>query len=241
MEASTHYADAWEGFWRAAPEGEGEVLWDTAPQFAAARHLPLLTAHSGGAAALVDVGCGNGTQTRYFAARYRRVVGIDVSRAAIARALAGPATAADFRRVDAADPVPVKGLHAETGDADVYLRGVLHQCGPGDRARVASGAATLAGTRGRVLAVEPAASARDVLAALMSRPGGPPPSLAAVVGHGIAPAEMPDESVPALFAALGLSILAAGSAPLQLTLRDAGGSPVELPANWLVAGRMSDF
>lgn len=237
MTAPMHHADAWESFWRAAPTTAGSVLWDASAQFTAALHLPLLAAHTSGGVPLVDVGCGNGTQTRFLAGRYGRVVGVDVSGEAVSRALSGPGTAAEFRSLDAAEPGPVQRLHAELGDSDVYLRGVLHQCTPQDRVRMARSVATLAGTAGRALVVEPAEGAKHVLAELMARPEGPPPELTAVFRHGIAPMEMADDEVPALFTEAGLHILASGAMPLTLTLLDAGGAPVALPANWLVVGR----
>ncbi|MBR7678715.1 class I SAM-dependent methyltransferase, partial [Streptomyces daliensis] len=148
MNALTEYADAWESFWRDAPPGAGAVLWDAAPEEVAALHLPLLLSHTPGTLPLVDVGCGNGTQTRFLARHYARVIGVDLS-----------GTAVEFRRLDAADPAPVGKLSEELGDADVYLRGVLHQCGPDDRARIAASVATLVGRHGRALVVEPARAA----------------------------------------------------------------------------------
>ncbi|MGW7514023.1 class I SAM-dependent methyltransferase [Streptomyces sp. NPDC054796] len=251
MNALTEYADAWDGFWRDAPPGEGAVLWDAAPEEVAALHLPLLLSHTPGTLPLVDVGCGNGTQTRFLARHYARVIGVDLSGTAVERARGetegtGEGTSqgtavsrgtVEFRRLDAADPAQVGKLGEELGDADVYLRGVLHQCGPDDRARIAASVATLVGRHGRALVVEPARAAKDVLLRLMRREEGPPPALAAVFSHGIAPVGMDDGSVPGLFRAGGLRVFASGSLPLVLTVPGADGSPVALPANWLVVGR----
>lgn len=262
------YADAWESFWRDAPKEAGTVFWDAAPERTAGRHLPLFGPHFGGRP-VVDLGCGNGTQTRFLARRYPRVVGVDLSEAAIGRAREtvaappGPAAAApgaatpavtgpgpevpdrpeqanhapDFRALDAADPGAVRALREELGECDVYLRGVLHQCPPHDRPRIAASVATLVGERGRAFVVEPAEAGGATLASLMGRPGGPPPSLAAVFAHGIRPMEMPDASVPEFFREAGLEVLDDGTAPLALTVAGEDGTPLDLPSTWLVAGR----
>ncbi|MFD7101443.1 class I SAM-dependent methyltransferase [Streptomyces celluloflavus] len=229
-------AQAWEGFWRAAPTGAGEVFWDADPALAVQLHLPLFEGHFDPGLPVVDLGCGNGTQTRHLAGRYARVVGIDLADAAIGRARAEDVHGtADFRCLDATDPDAMRALHAELGDAHLYLRGVLHQCAPGDRARIVANIAVLLGTRGRVFAVEPAASAKDVLRSLAQSPTGPPAKLRAVLSHGISPGDMADTAVPGLLAAQGLRVVASGRLPLATTEYRPDGSRIEIPTNWLVA------
>jgi SAM-dependent methyltransferase len=228
----------WEGYWRHVPAGTGRVFWDAPPEDVAARHLPLFTPHLPATPLpLVDLGCGNGTQTAYLAARHPApVVGVDVSETAISRARA-LAPDADHRVLDAADPAAVAALHAELGDCHVYVRGLLHQAPPDARPRMAEGIATLLGETGRAFVVEPARAAGAALAALMRRPGGPPPTLAAVFAHGITPADLPDDALPGLLAGAGLTVLAGGALPLATTEQGPDGTPVELPSRWLVAGR----
>ncbi|WP_030612907.1 class I SAM-dependent methyltransferase [Streptomyces sclerotialus] len=237
MSASSHGPTAWEGFWRDAPAGEGEVFWDAAPALAAARHLPLFADHFDPALPVIDLGCGNGTQTRFLAERYPRVIGVDVSASAIDRARReDPAQVAEYRQVDAADAAQVQALHEDVGEANVYVRGVLHQCAPEDRPRVVAGIARLLGRRGRVFLVEPSEAAKAVLMSLVQRPDGPPPKVRAIFSHGIAPAEMPDGAVPDLLAAHGLEMSGSGRLPLITTETGSDGTPVEVPTNWLLAG-----
>ncbi|KAA6213068.1 class I SAM-dependent methyltransferase [Streptomyces albofaciens JCM 4342] len=237
MTGSSQYLRAWEGFWRDAPEGEGEVFWDSDPSLTAELHLPLFAAHFDAALPVVDLGCGNGTQTRFLARHYPRAVGVDLSAAAVAHARAGdPAGVAEYRRLDAADPAAVRALHGELGDVNVYLRGVLHQCASEDRPLIVANIATLLGRRGRIFAVEPAEASRDVFASLARRPEGPPGKLRAVLAHGIAPGEMADSVVPGLLAGHGLREIASGRLPLMTTEYLADGSRIEIPTNWLVAG-----
>src|SRR5690606_38952711 len=62
---TSRYREAWEGFWSEAPGEEGAVFWDAEPALTAARHLALFEPHLlDPGLPLVDLGCGNGTQTR---------------------------------------------------------------------------------------------------------------------------------------------------------------------------------
>ncbi|MFK0291184.1 methyltransferase domain-containing protein [Streptomyces sp. NPDC090442] len=228
---------AWEGFWHDAPPGAGQVFWDSDPSLTARVHLPILAGHADAALPLVDLGCGNGTQTRCLAGHFGRVLGVDGAAAAIARARSeDPDAVAEFRRLDATDEAAVRELHAELGDSNVYLRGLLHQCTAGERARIAANTAVLLGTRGRLLAVEPVAAAKEVLLALAQGPDGPPAKVRAVLAHGIAPGEMPDSELPGLLRAQGLRIAASGQLPLTTTEYGADGALIELPSQWVVAG-----
>ncbi|MFS8201328.1 class I SAM-dependent methyltransferase [Streptomyces sp. CWNU-52B] len=239
MSVTTRYREAWEGFWREASAEQGAVFWDAEPALTVGVHLalfePYLTAPG---LPLVDLGCGNGTQTRFLADRYPHVVGADLSAAALDHArLADPAGQASYRLFDASEQSEAELLHAELADANVYMRGVLHQCEPADRQSLVDGLATLVGDRGRAFLVEPAAAAGVVLRGLAQNPEGPPAKLASVFRHGIAPGEVADAAVPEFLRAAGLTVLASGELPLATTERRADGSRIELPSIWRVAGR----
>ncbi|SEN97212.1 class I SAM-dependent methyltransferase [Actinacidiphila rubida] len=238
MKVSSEYEQAWEGFWQDAPAEAGGVFWDADPSVTAARHLPHFEPHFDPGLPLVDLGCGNGTQTRFLAGRYDRVVGVDLARAAVALARRDdPRGTADYRRLDGVDADAVRRLHDELGDANVYMRGVLHQCRTPDRAALVAGIAALTGERGRVFAVELAEAAKEVLAGLAAGPQGPPLKLRAVFSHGIAPGEVADAAVPGYFHEAGLTVLAEGEQPLVTTEFTPDGETVEVPSKWLVAGR----
>ncbi|GGS42222.1 class I SAM-dependent methyltransferase [Streptomyces griseoviridis] len=238
MSVTRQYRDAWEGFWREAPEAPHAVFWDAEPALTAGRHLALFEPHlTDPGLPMVDLGCGNGTQTRYLAYRFARVVGADLSAAALDRARrADPAGRAAYRQLDITDKGEVQSLHAELGDANVYLRGVLHQTAPDDRQQVADALAALLGRRGRAFLVEPAEAAVPVLAGLAEDPGGPPPKLEPVLRHGMAPGTLVDDAVPDHVRAAGLEVLRQGELPLVTTEYRPDGTRIELPSIWLVVG-----
>ncbi|MFJ5532759.1 class I SAM-dependent methyltransferase [Streptomyces sp. NPDC093261] len=239
MSVTSRYRQAWEGYWSEIPAEAGAVFWDAEPALTVAVHLPLfapLLADPG--LPLLDLGCGNGTQTRFLAGRFPNVVGVDLAASALDHARrADPAGTAGYRVLDAADQGETTTLHAELGDANVYMRGVLHQCEPGDRQPLVDGIAALVGERGRVFLVELAEAAGIVLKGLAQGPGGPPAKLAPVFRHGIAPGEVADAAVPEYLRAAGLTVLASGELPLVTTEHTADGTRIELPSKWIVAGR----
>ncbi|SDJ54336.1 class I SAM-dependent methyltransferase [Streptomyces indicus] len=244
MSVTSRYKEAWEGFWRAAPEEQGAVFWDAEPALTAGLHLALAEPYLAATGLpLVDLGCGNGTQTRFLADRFPHVVGADLSQAAIDHAehadRAAPETVgrAEYRQLDAVDKAAVQALHDELGDAHVYMRGVLHQCEPADRGPLAESIATLLGERGRAFLVELSEQAGPILMGLAQHPAGPPPKLLPVFQHGIAPAEVSDAAVPELFTAAGLAVLESGEMPLITTDFTPDGKRIELPSKWLVVGR----
>ena len=239
MSVTSRYREAWEGFWSEAPGEEGAVFWDAEPALTAARHLALFEPHLlDPGLPLVDLGCGNGTQTRYFAGRFSHVIGTDLSAAALDHARrTDPADRVTYRQLDAGDKAGTQALHAEFGDANVYVRGVLHQCDPDNRQALADGIATLVGECGRAFLVEPSEAAGAMLRSLATGPAGPPPKLAPVIRHGIAPGRVADEKVPELLTAAGLTVPASGTLPLTTTEYGPDGTRIELPSLWCVAGR----
>jgi SAM-dependent methyltransferase len=239
MSVTSRYREAWEGFWREAPAEAGSVFWDADPAVTAARHLAFFEPRLvDPGLPLIDLGCGNGTQTRFLADRFPHVIGTDLAAAALDHARhADPAGQATYRRLDAAEKGAAEGLHSELGDTNVYMRGVLHQCDPDDRQPLVDGIAALLGDRGRAFLVELSEAARPVLGALAQSPDGPPPKLAPIFRHGIAPGEVADDAVPVYLGAAGLTVLASGDLPLTTTEFLPDGTRIELPSKWFLTGR----
>lgn len=238
MAVSSRYTEAWERFWSSTPEEPGAAIWDCDPALSAKPHLELLEPFLDTSLPLIDLGCGSGTTTRFLAQRFDRVVGVDLSVAAVERARrADPRSSAEFRQLDAADPVAVERLHEELGDANVYLRAVIHQSEPSARPDVANAVASLTGGSGRAFVAELRAVARKVLAQAALTPDGPPPKLARVFEHGLTPAEVEDGVVAELLRSAGLSVLGGGEIDMVMTEHRQDGTRIDLPAVWLVVGR----
>ncbi|AEW97232.1 MULTISPECIES: class I SAM-dependent methyltransferase [Streptomycetaceae] len=237
MSVSSRYREAWESYWRDTSDEPGAAVFDCDAEMSAKQHMNLFSPFADPDLPVVDLGCGTGTQTRYLATCFRRAVGVDLSHAAVAHARrADPAGVAEFRQLNAADPAAVRDLHDALGDANVYLRAVIHQSEAEARPAVARAVATLLGRRGRGFVAELLPRAKEVLREAAQGPGGPPPKVASVIEHGLTPAEAGDAEVPRLLTEAGLTILARGETDLVMTEHRADGTRIDLPAQWFVVG-----
>ncbi|MFF7093860.1 class I SAM-dependent methyltransferase [Streptomyces rubradiris] len=238
MNISDTYRDAWESYWSETSGARGEAIWDCDPALGAAPHSELLLPHADPGRTIVDLGCGNGTQTRYLATRFARAVGVDLSHAAVAHArrAAGDAPV-EFQQLDLTDTDAVRALHRRLGDSHVYMRAVIHQSEPAARPAVAAAVAEIIGTEGRAFVVELTSASRDVLGRAAAGPAGPPPKLRRVFHHGLKPAAAPDDEIPRLLAEAGLTVLADGETALPQTEYLPDGTRIDLPARWFVLAR----
>ncbi|GAA0488004.1 class I SAM-dependent methyltransferase [Streptomyces sp. NPDC046215] len=238
MTECRQYTEGWEGFWRETSDAPGEAIWDSDPSLTAAPHLALFAPYATAPLPVVDLGCGNGTQTRHLATRFPRAVGVDLSHAAVDHARrADPSRTAEFEQLDVAEAAAVRALHERLGDSHVYLRAVIHQCRPEDRPAVAAAVAELVGSAGRAFVVELTGESKETLRQVAEQPGGPPEKLRRVLAHGLRPAEAAPGEVAALLRAAGLRVLAGGGTSLAMTETHPDGRLIELPAEWFVVER----
>lgn len=164
--APRNQARAWNRFWSGVRRtgADGDVLWDVPHPDEAGFTAAQLRTYADLGLPMVDLGCGNGSRARALAAFCPRVVGVDVSAAAIERARSETASAqragnvehpgVEFRVADAADPAFGSRLAAEIGDANVHVRGVLHVLPPPARPAVVRTIAHLLGRRGTLFLSE---------------------------------------------------------------------------------------
>ncbi|MFD5753367.1 class I SAM-dependent methyltransferase [Streptomyces sp. NPDC127033] len=235
MDVSSRYRESWEGYWRETSDAPGEAIWDCDPSLSSVPHSDLLVPHADTSLPVVDLGCGNGTQTRYLATRFARAIGVDLSHAAIEHARRADTTGtAEFEQLNLVDHDAVRALRQRTGDTNVYMRAVIHQSEPQDRPAVAAAVAELVGTRGRAFVAELTPASKAVLQGAVESPGGPPEKLRRVFEHGLRPASVTDEEVPDLLREAGLEILASGDTALPQTEHLPDGTRIDLPARWFV-------
>ncbi|MFB7497261.1 class I SAM-dependent methyltransferase [Streptomyces sp. NPDC056161] len=229
---------AWDVFWSTLPAEPGAALWDSSPRLTAARHLPLFRGHTDPSLPLIDIGCGSGRQTQWLAGHFRRVVGLDIAEAAVELAAAShPAPNVAYRRADLLDQDTATALHTEFGDANVYMRGVLHQLAPDDRVRMLATIRLLLGRAGVLFAQELTERTGWYVAELLAG-GAQLPKTAGLAaqfdfGARIAPAR--DGRLRLLFEGNGFEVVADGDISLHTTERTAGGQPLELPTRYIVA------
>jgi SAM-dependent methyltransferase len=190
---------------------------------------------------VVDLRCGDGRQTRFLARHFHTVIGLDVFAAAIerAKAAAHPANvkaaahpaSVTYRVVDARDPDAASALRDRIGDANVYIRGVLH-ARPPDARRLA--VETLARLLGNVDVVHQRTVSRStLLLRIHHRRYGPPTGLTRVMQFAGPPGEISESEVARLFPPHHFQVLRTGApyigtvkASLRREDRDTGALPL---------------
>jgi SAM-dependent methyltransferase len=235
-ETSSHYRSIWESYWGSlSGKEEGEVFWDSAPATGAAVDLSRFQAFASSSLPLIDVGCGNGTQTRFFAGHFRRVIGVDVSEKAVLAARERAfADNIEYRVLDLLDPSAAEALHREIGDANVYIRAVLHQLSPESRPLALRSVEALLGSQGVLYLIELSPTAEQYFGSLIEKHGQPPPGLARVLQHGIKPATLAENELMALFPEARFELLAQGDGAIRTTHPLPEGGFAEVPAVYRV-------
>ena len=149
---------AWEGYWRGVRSTgrAGDVLWDSGSEFERTQYADELLAHFDPALPVVDIGCGNGTHTRWLAGHFPSVLGVDVSAGAVERARHESADIpnAEYAVLDAAAAGAGSLLLERLGPANVFVRGVFHVLKPNRQAALAANLRDVVGEQGTLFLAE---------------------------------------------------------------------------------------
>jgi SAM-dependent methyltransferase len=233
------YRAQWDRYWGSVERtGErGDVLWDIVPERAVAQDYTRMRQHIAPALPLIDFGCGNGRQTRFLAQQGGRVIGVDVSSAAIGLASAESKGIGnlEFRQLDMTKPDQATALHNEIGDANIYIRGVVHAIQKQDRPAAERSLAILLGERGTLYQIE---LRTDALTYFRQLPGdsptGLPRLLHSVVRFGIRPIGFNLSDRTSFFPDSRWHLLAAGEDVPINTVTLSHGEEGHVPASYVI-------
>ncbi len=221
-------------------DARGRAIWDSDPALSAAPHSELLLPHADPDRTIVDLGCGNGTQTRYLATRFARAVGVDLSHAAVEHARRAANGAAPSSSSSSTSPTPRPWRPCTGGSATP-----MSTCGPSStRANRPRGPRRPPPSPGSSAARAVPSSSNSPPAPgtccgerRPNRPARRPSSSARLPARPQARRRPPDEEIPRLLAEAGLTVLAEGETTLPQTEYLADGTRIDLPAHWFVLGR----
>lgn len=153
---------AWDRYWGGitATGPGGEVLWDSGTDHEFLGYQDSLLRCLDPELPVVDTGCGHGSFTRALAGIFPRVIGVDVSPNAVAKAQAESAgtvnVAFEARDMTAegAGAALAESINADAGGANVFIRGVLHVLDPAHQAALVENLRVLTGLGGTVFMAE---------------------------------------------------------------------------------------
>jgi SAM-dependent methyltransferase len=183
----------WDAYWgetrtiAKSSYPEARPIWDSDPEAGVLVDLPRFQSLMDQSLPIVDFGCGNGTQTPTLARHFRQVIGTDVSADAVRLAAEiNGAPNISYETLDALRMEEVRAFHKKTGDVNLYVRTVLHQFSPEERALFGAGLRTLIGERGTMYIIELGASSPAYFGGWIER-HGIPQKLQRVISKGITP------------------------------------------------------
>ncbi|WP_250008699.1 class I SAM-dependent methyltransferase [Actinoplanes sp. M2I2] len=229
---------AWERYWgsvtRTGPGGD--VLWEADEPAETELLAATLRRHADPSLPMVDLGCGSGRQAYALTGFASRVVGIDGSATAIARAAAafGDVT---FRVADLASPGLGERLHDELGDSNVHIRGVLHVLDDASRRTVAATVAALLGETGALYLSETnhTGDPLDYLLDQGARPTRLPPLVHRLISAGVrAPRRFGPEEVAECFPGDAWQLVEQGATEVYGVPLEPGGPVQRIPAWYAV-------
>jgi SAM-dependent methyltransferase len=149
--------DDWETYWNhISVEDKGGVFWDDVSDADAEEDLQRFIHHMDPDLPLLDLGCGHGRQTRFFARHFKKVIGADISLSAVRLAKSETINErnVEYRVFDALNSESACALHQEFGDMNIYMRGVLHMIKWHDRRKFTANLALLLGEKGTLYQIE---------------------------------------------------------------------------------------
>ncbi|ANP73553.1 class I SAM-dependent methyltransferase [Cryobacterium arcticum] len=234
---------AWDGYWRGilTTGRSGDVLWDSGSQTEHEQYTDVLMGHFNPALPVIDVGCGNGTNTRWLAGLFPSVVGIDVSVGAIelARREAAGLHNVDFMVMDATEAGVGERLLELVGPANVFVRGVFHVLKPDKQSRLAANLRTVVGDSGRVFLAETnfPGSSLAYLQQLGATRRSMPPQLQRALENLPRPGHFGVQERQNTFPDADWQLIADGPAHIEVTPMNASGHSQQVPGYFaLLAG-----
>lgn len=237
MASANRYLPSWEGFWSTLSGTSGEIFWDADPAHAAQQDLVLFQGHVDPQLPLIDLGCGNGTQTRFLADHFAKVIGTEISPTAVEISQTNNAAPnISYRILDVLCPPDAQTLHNEIGDANLYMRTVLHQLSPADHATAIQSIELLLGMKGILYLIELSSGAEPYFAQLIKQ-YGPPPGLARVFQHDITPGMLNENNLGALFPPDRFTLLRTGKSRIHTVHTLPTGEVAKVPAFYAILRR----
>lgn len=237
MTSANRYLTSWESYWSSLSGAPGEIFWDADPVHAAQQDLALFRGYLDPQLPLIDVGCGNGTQTRFLGDHFTRVIGTEIAPTAVQIARTNNAAAnITYRVLDVLHPDDAQALHEEVGDANLYLRAVLHQLSPADQPTAIQSIERLLGVTGTLYLIELSSAAEPFFAQLIQQ-YGPPPGLARVFQHQITPGMLHEDNLASLFPPDRFTLLKTGPSHVRTVHSLPTGEVVKVPAFYAVIRR----
>lgn len=226
-------AFAWEQYWNKTLVKSTPILWDANVERAAAVDLPRFEQFFNPQLPLIDFACGNGTQTKFLAQFFPNVIGVDVAKSALEIAsLKNNAANIQYHLLDGLEPQQAEQLHAQIGDANIYMRTGFHHIPVEKREIFAQTLRILLGKQGAMYLIELGVGSINFFNSLAEMYGKIPYEVSLVMEHGISPGMITAEDIALHFPEF--EIVSQGEDLFQSIHKLPDGNYATPPAFWAV-------
>jgi hypothetical protein len=232
------FREGWEQYWSSLHASPTKVFWNADPA-EAMQDVATFKDYFLPGLPLVDVGCGNGNHTRALADQWRitKIIATDVASAAVRDAPHANDCDISYRTLDLLRPEEAASLHQEISDANVHIRGVLHQLPHAHRKTAVASITELLGDSGTLYLKELSLTADAYITNLLDR-FGPIEGLDRTIGvlHkvGIHWGSFSESDIETLFPRDRFTLLTKGDALIQTTNCLPTGQMIQIPAIYAV-------
>jgi 2-polyprenyl-3-methyl-5-hydroxy-6-metoxy-1,4-benzoquinol methylase len=225
----------WERFWHDLPAGEGEAVWDSPGTINAGLHMRWFGKHFAPSLPLLDLGCGNGTQSAFLSEHYATVVGLEIAESAVtAAARTYQREGLSFRQFDVLDEASVHAVHDELGDCNVYVRTLLHVFPRDEQLLAATHIAQLIGESGALFIAEMPHSAGSVFEAEFDASEEALPKVRRNLEYGIVGANLMDGELGQVLQSVGIRVIDRGVTTMQSMDKRISGETFEIPLEYAI-------
>lgn len=231
----TYYESSWDAYYKSMMSSPEVIPWDVDPVYACQKDWAIMAPHFDQHIALMDIGCGIGTQSAFFAEYFDRVIGTDISVEAIqiANQKFGHLPGVDFDTLDVTHPDNCKIFHEKNGDCNLYMRGTLQQILSIDRLDFARSISILMGTTGRFYFIELSTTAKSFFIQLHKERGGLPETLKRVLSQKVTQLiGVHEEDIPKIFPDSDFNIITSGQGVVALKV--SATEHVGVPATYAI-------
>jgi len=205
----------WNKYWGLINQ-RSEVVWDADANLGIGLEIDFLQNNlKNSDLPLIDFGCGDGNITQFLAKYFDQVIGIDVAQNALNLAeIEAKKAGLDIRYQLVDTDEKIQQLHQNIGDANVYVRSVLHQIETSKRSLFVENLKILIGKKGTLFLIEMTDQSEDRFTEQARTDD--PSKLRKLLDCGIKPGLVKQEEIYDLFPAPNFSIFKMGILPIPM-------------------------
>lgn len=205
----------WNKYWGLINQ-RSEVVWDADANLGIGLEIDFLQNNlKNSDLPLIDFGCGDGNMTQFLAKYFAQVIGVDVAQNALNLAeIEAKKAGLDIKYQLVDTDEKIQQLHQNIGDANVYVRSVLHQIEASKRPLLVENLKTLIGKKGTLFLIEITDQSEDRFPKQTKTDD--PSKVRRLLDCGIKPGFVKQEEIHDLFPAPDFSILEMGILPIPM-------------------------